>query len=160
MNLTYKKHPSKYELEYVKWNGINFDRERLIKFIKRLKLTYFLSFLPFYRQEYILLKEILNSYDSQRINGLLNNDEDIIRICFIEKWARIASVDLLLNGVYCRNTYTTISNLPYLDYQLVMKRTEELLLIGQKITYQKDNITDNIPGTWEKNLFKIVQCGI
>jgi hypothetical protein len=147
MNLTYKKHPSKYELEYVKWNGINFDRERLIKFIKRLKLTYFLSFLPFYRQEHILLKEILNSYDSQRINGLLNNDKDIIRICFIEKWARIASVDLLLNGVYSRNTYTTISNLPYIDYQLVMKRTEELLSIGQKITYQKDNITDNIPGT-------------
>ena len=69
------------------------------------------------------------------------------RIFFIEKWARIASVDLLLNGVYSRNTYTTISNLPYLDYQLVMKRTEELLLIGQKITYQKDNITDTIPGT-------------
>jgi len=147
MNLTYKKFPSKYELQYVKWNGINFDRERLIKFIKRLKLTYFLSFIPYFRKEHKFLKDILNSYNSETIKGLLNNDETISRMCFIEKWARIASVDLLLNGVYSRNTYTTISNLPYLDYQLVMKRTEELLLIGQKITYQKDNITDNIPGT-------------
>lgn len=146
MNLTYKKYPSKYELQYVKWNGINFDRERLIKFIKRLRLTYFLSFIPYYRQEHQMLNEILNTYNSDTIQGLLNNDETISRMCFIEKWSRIASVDLLLNGSYSRTTYTTISNLPYKDFQLVMKRTEELILLGQKITYQKDNITDNIPG--------------
>jgi hypothetical protein len=146
MNLTYKKYPSKYELQYVKWNGINFDRERLIKFIKRLKLTYFLSFLPSFREEHKLLKEILNSYNLDTIKGLLNNDEIISRMCFIEKWARIASVDLLTNASYSRTTYTTISNLPYKDFQLLMKRTEELISLGQKITYQKDNITDNIPG--------------
>jgi hypothetical protein len=147
MNLTYKKHPSKYELEYVIWNGINFDKERLIKFIKRLKLTCFLSFIPSYNNEYIILKEILDLYEPKIINGLLNNDETISRMCIIEKWSRIASVDLLLNGVYSRTTYSTISNLPYTDFQLVMKRTEELISLGQKITYQKDNITDNIPGT-------------
>jgi hypothetical protein len=147
MNLTYKKHPTKYELQYVKWNGINFDKERLIKFVKRLKLTRFLSFIPTYNDEYNMLKEILNLYEPEIINGLLNNDETISRMCFIEKWSRIASVDLLLNGVYNRTTYATISNLPYTDFQLVMKRTEELISLGQKITYQKDNITDNIPGT-------------
>ena len=91
---------------------------------------------------------------------LLNNDVEISRMCFIEKCARIASVDLLLNGVYSRSTYTTISNLPYTDFQLVMKRTEELIQIGQKITYQKDNITDSTPGTWERNQSKIAQCGM
>ena len=146
MNLTYKKYPSKYELEYVKWNGINFDKERLINFIKRLKLTRLLSFIPRYNSEYLILKDILNQYDPIVISGLINNDESISRMCFIEKWARIASVDLLLNGVYSRSTYTTISNLPYTDFQLVMKRTEELIALGQKITYQKDNITNNTPG--------------
>ena len=146
MNLTYKKCPSKYELEYVKWNGINFDKERLINFIKRLKLTRFLSFIPRYNDEYHILKDIIDLYDPVIINGLINNDESISRMCFIEKWSRIASVDLLLNGVYSRNTYTTISNLPYTDFQLVMKRTEELIELGQKITYQKDNITNNTPG--------------
>jgi hypothetical protein len=147
MNLTYKKYPSKYELQYVKWNGINFDRERLIKFIKRLKLTYFLSFIPYYGREYQMLTEILDTYDKDRIEGLLNGDENILRMCLIEKWARIAAVDILLTNTYSRLTYTTISNLPIKDYQLLMKRVEEMVHAGRNLTYQSNIITDNTPGT-------------
>ena len=147
MNLTYNNTPSKYELEYVKWNGINFDRERLIKFIKRLKLTYFLSFIPYYRREHQILTEILNTYDKVRIDGLLSGDEDIIKRCFIEKWARIASTDILLTNVYSRPTFTTISNLPIKDYQLLMKRVEEMVPMGREFTYQCNIITDITPGT-------------
>lgn len=147
MNIPYKNYPSKYELQYVKWNGIQFDKERLIKFVKRLKLTYFLSFIPSFKEEHKILKDILNTYDKVRIDGLLNNDETISRICFIEKWARIASLDILLTNTYSRLTYSTISNLPITDYQLVMKRIEELIECGKNVTYQKDKITDNIPGT-------------
>jgi hypothetical protein len=110
-------------------------------------LTYFLSFIPSFREEHKILKDILNTYDKIRIDGLLNNDETISRICFIEKWARIASVDILLTNTYSRLTYSTISNLPITDYQLVMKRIEELIECGKNVTYQKDKITDNIPGT-------------
>lgn len=147
MNLTYKKHPSKYELQYVKWNGINFDRERLIKFMNRLRLTYFLSFIPYYRQEHKMLTEILNEYDEVRIKGLLNGDQNILRMCLIEKWARIAAVDILLTNTYSRLTYTTISNLPIKDYQLLMKRVEEMVMAGRNLTYQSDNSSSNIPGT-------------
>ena len=146
MDLRYKNYPPKYELQYVKWNGINFDRERLIKFTKRLKLTYFLSFIPYYRREHQILKEILDTYDKVRIEGLLSGDENILRMCFIEKWARIAAVDILLTNVYSRLTFTTISNLPIKDYQLLMKRVEEMVDIGRKTTYQSNKITDNIPG--------------
>ena len=146
MNLTYKNYPSKYELQYVKWNGINFDRERLIKFIKRLKLTYFLSFIPYYRKEHQILNEILNLYDQVRIEGLLNGDENIVRMCFIEKWARIAAVDILLTNTYSRLTYTTISNLPIKDFQLLSRRIEELVSAGRNLTYQSNIITDNTPG--------------
>jgi hypothetical protein len=147
MNLTDKKYPSKYELQYVKWNGINFDRERLIKFVKRLKLTYFLSFIPHYKKEHQILTEILNTYDEDRIEGLLNGDENILRMCLIEKWARIAAVDILLTNTYSRLTYTTISNLPIKDYQLLMKRVEEMVTTGRNLTYQTNIITDNTPGT-------------
>ena len=147
MNLTYKKYPSKYELQYVKWNGIDFDRERLIKFIKRLKLTYFLSFIPYYRVEYRMLTEILNTYDKNRIDGLLSGDQDILKRCLIEKWARIASTDILLTNTYSRLTFTTISNLPIKDYQLLMKRVEEMVEAGRNLTYQSNKITDNTPGT-------------
>jgi hypothetical protein len=147
MNLTYKKYPSKYELEYVKWNGINFDRERLIKFIKRLKLTYFLSFIPYYRREHQMLTEILDSYDKDRIEGLLNGNQEVLKRCLIEKWARIASTDILLTNTYSRLTFTTISNLPIKDYQLLMKRVEEMVEAGRNLTYQSNKITDNTPGT-------------
>mgnify|MGYP000323985181 CR=1 FL=1 len=147
MDLRYKCHPSKYELQYVKWNGINFDRERLIKFMNRLKFTYFLSFIPYYRREHQILTDILYTYDKVRIQGLLNGDENILRMCFIEKWARIGAVDILLTNTYSRLTYTTISNLPVSDYQLLTKRVEELISLAQNFTTQKDKITDNIPGT-------------
>jgi hypothetical protein len=147
MNLTYKKCPSKYELQYVKWNGINFDRERLIKFIKRLKLTYFLSFIPYYRKEHQILSEILNTYDKVRIEGMLSGDENILRMCLIEKWARIAAVDILLTNTYSRLTFTTISNLPIKDYQLLSKRVEEMVSAARNITFQSDNSSNNIPGT-------------
>jgi len=146
MNLTYKKYPLKYELQYVKWYGINFDRERLIKFTKRLKFTYFLSFIPYYRREHQILKEILDTYDKVRIQGLLNGDENIFRMCFIEKWSRIAAVDILLTNTYSRLTYTTISNLPIKDFQLISKRVEEMVEAGRNITYQNNTITDSIPG--------------
>jgi hypothetical protein len=140
------KYPSKYELQYVKWNGINFDRERLFKFMDRLKFTYFLSFIPFYRKEHQMLKEILDTYDKVRIQGLLDGDENILRMCFIEKWARIAAVDILLTNTYSRLTYTTISNLPIKDFQLISKRVEEMVEAGRNITYQSNTITDNTPG--------------
>ena len=146
MNLTYKNYPSKYELQYVKWNGINFDRERLIKFMNRLRLTYFLSFIPYYRRERQMLTEILDSYDKDRIKGLLDGNQEVLKRCLIEKWSRIAATDILLTNTYSRLTFTTISNLPIKDYQLLMKRVEEMVTAGRNITFQSDNVTDNIPG--------------
>ena len=110
-------------------------------------MTRLLSFIPTYREENQILNQILNSYDQSRINGLLNNDENISRLCLIEKWARIGAVDILLTNTYSRLTYTTISNLPIKDYQLLMKRMEELINAGRNLTYQSDNSSSNIPGT-------------
>jgi hypothetical protein len=106
-----------------------------------------LSFITHYRKEHQILTEILNTYDKVRIQGLLNNDEDVLRRCFIEKWARIASTDILLTNVYSRSTFTTISNLPIKDYQLLMKRVEEMVESGRNLTFQSTIITDNTPGT-------------
>jgi hypothetical protein len=147
MNLEYKNFPSKYELLHITWKGIEFDREQLIKFIKRIKLLKFLSiFSKQHKEELIILNEIYNLYDKRRINGLLNNESNISKWAIIEKWSRIAAVDLLLTGTYSRNTFTTISNFPVQDYQLTIKRIEELVDTGKNLTYQKDKISDNIPG--------------
>lgn len=147
MVLKYKKFPSKYELYYIKWNGINFDKDKLVQFIKRIKFLEITSF--FYKphkEELNLLKEIKESYNQKTLNGLLNNDEIISRNGLIEKWSRIAAIDILLTNTYSRATYTVISNLPIQDYQLILKRIEELVKIGQNIRHQSDNISKDIPG--------------
>jgi hypothetical protein len=93
-----------------------------------------------------MLTEILNSYDKDRIDGLLNGNQEVLKRCLIEKWARIATTDILLTNTYSRLTFTTISNLPIKDYQLLMKRVEEMVDAGRNITFQSNNVTDNIPG--------------
>lgn len=147
MDLEYKNFSPKYELQHITWKGIGFDKEQLIKFIRRIKLLKFLSiFSKQHKEEFVILNDIYNLYDRRRLNALLNNDPLISKSSIIEKWARIASVDILLTGTYSRNTFTTISNFPIQDYQLTIKRIEELVDVGKNLTYQKDKISDNIPG--------------
>ena len=147
MGIKYKSNPSLYEAFYILWNGIEFDKEKLIKFIKRLNWLKFLSFIPRYRKEYKTLMEVFNSYDKAVLDGLMNNDEDINRMALIEKYARIGALDIAIHQVFSRDTYRVISNLPTEDYKLILRRIDELVKIAQTTTYQEDNLTSNIPGT-------------
>lgn len=147
MGIKYKSYSSLYESYYLIWNGIDFDKEKLVKFLKRLKWLKLLSIFPRYKSEYQILQTIFQSYDVNKLQGLLNNDEDIVRISIIEKLSRIGSIDIIVNGVYNRETYRQISNLPLEDYKLVLKRVEELVTLAQKTTIQSDNNTNNLPGT-------------
>lgn len=145
--MNYRDFLCKYELQYITWNGIEFDKEKLIKFIKRMNKLKILSiFSKNHREELKVMKEIYNLYDEKKLIGLLNNEPTISRWALIEKWARIASVDILLNGQYSRQTFTTISNFPMKDYQLTLKRIEEMVSMNKSVTYQSNNITNNIPG--------------
>lgn len=145
--MKYKSFSSKYVLYHITWNGIGFDKEKLIQFIKRIKFLRVVSiFSKSHKEELKILNEIYSMYDEKILNGLLSNDEKISKNGFIEKWSRIGAIDILLNGVYNRNTFTVISNLPIEDYQLICKRIEELVNYGRNITYQQDKITNNTPG--------------
>ena len=147
MNFNFSRNPSKYELFYFKWNGIGYDKDKLILFIKRYKLVKFLSrFLFSYKEEFKILNDILSSHDTSKLELLLTNDEKYSKIAVLEKLARQASIDILLTGVYSREVFEKINNLPLKDYQLITKRTEELINISKKMSVQSDTISDNIPG--------------
>lgn len=147
MNLRYKPFPSQYELYHVKWEGIDYDRDKLIKFVKRLKLLKILSlFSRNYKEELEIMETILRSFDRERIEGLLKNDEHISRLCFIEKWAKIGAIEMVVNGTFTKDTYQTISNLPLKDYQLLTKRIQELMFLAQNVTSQNDSVSNNTPG--------------
>lgn len=145
--MKYKKHHSFYESYYNTWNGINFDKEKLIKLIRRINLLKFSSifYIP-HKEELKILLKIYNSYDISHLNKLLLNDEKTSKWAYIEKWARIGAIDILLTNVFSRQTYISIINLPREDYQQLIKRTEELIKIAQNLTHQSERISDNIPG--------------
>jgi hypothetical protein len=148
MDLNYKKHTSQYELEYLVWSGIEFDREKLIKFIKRFKLLRFLSFFSkSCKQEYEIYKSILDSHNPQTIQGLLKNDEHICRLSVIEKWSRIGAIEIVVGGTFSKNTYETVSNLPISDYQQFTKRVQELISLSNNFTSQDYNSKTELPGT-------------
>lgn len=139
---------SLYELLYIKWSGIDYDREKLNRFILNLKVYRFLSiFSSKFKDQYRKLKVIHGMYDKVKLEKLHNGDEETIRMSVIEKYSRIGSVELLINGVYTKETYTTITNLPIEDFQLVTKRVQELIKIAQSVTTQDDTVSESTPGT-------------
>jgi len=139
---------SLYELLYIKWSGIDYDREKLNRFILNLKVYRFLSvFSSKFKDQYRKLKVIHGMYDKVKLEKLHNGDEETVRMSIIEKYSRIGSVELLINGVYTKETYTTITNLPIEDFQLVTKRVQELIKIAQSVTTQDDTVSESTPGT-------------
>lgn len=137
-----------YELFYFKWNKIEYERNDLLKFLKRIRLLKFYSLFSLkHKKELKILKEILENSNKERINGLLKNNENIIRISIIEKWARIGSVEILINGGFSKETYSEIIKLPRRDYRLLMKRIQELIYISKNFTVEDQKTNDNLPGT-------------
>jgi len=147
MNLSYKTFPSKYELSHIVWSGIGHDRIELIKLIKRIKKLNILSFFfKKYKEELSVLIEILESQNQETIKGLLSNDENISRICVIEKWARIGAIEIVTSNTFSKETYSIISHLPIRDYQLFSKRIQELISLAKNMTNQTDIVSNNTPG--------------
>jgi hypothetical protein len=146
MNREYKKYPSEYILQNVVWNGIEYDKHKLISFIKRYEelKTPFAS--KEEREELKILDKILSTHNVSNLEKLLNNDEEYSRWATIEKWARVASIEILLEQKYSKDTFTVISNLPIADYKLVIRRCKELVRIISDVTTEAEADTSTIPG--------------
>jgi len=143
-NLINKK--SEYELIHITWVDIHYDRKRLKKFFFRYNILKILSiFFRTYKHEFRVFKKIIKRHGENKLLRLLKNDENTSRICHIERISRIGSSEILTNGTYTPETYRLITNLPKNDYDLVTKRTQELISIGQSMYVQNDNFTDTIP---------------
>lgn len=147
MTLKYKNYPSIYESTYILWKNIHFDKQLLIKFIKRLKFVKFMSFFSKrYEEEYNIMLSIIESKDKERIEGLLLNNEDICRSSIIEKWSRIGAIEIIIFGRYTKETFSIISNLPLDDYKAIEKRIRELINMINEIRIEEEKLTDSTPG--------------
>ena len=147
MNLSYKPFPSKYELTYITWSGIEHDREKLIRLIKRVKKLKFLSFFSKnVKEEREILIDILKNLNQERLRCILDNDDNVSRISIIEKWARIGAIEIVTTNTFSKETYSLISQLPIKDYQLFSKRIQELIKLAKNMSNQEDTFSNNTPG--------------
>ena len=146
MRLKFNRNLSDYELIYLKWEGIQYDRDKLRKFVWTYRITQLLSkVFKSYRKDLKRLETVIDHYGRSKVFNLLQNDEYSSRLSHIERLSRLGSVEILTTGSFKPETYHQISNLPKTDYDLVSKRVQELIRIGQRVTIQNDTITDNIP---------------
>lgn len=143
--MSYNPYPSEYELKHIVWEGIEYDKDKLVEFIdeyNELKESK-----GKYRKElFRIMDDILKSYNKENLKKLLNNDYEYSRWATIEKYSRIASSEIVLDGKYSKKTFKIISNLPLSDYKLVIKRTKELVKILQEVTTETEQDTSKIPG--------------
>ena len=114
-----------------------FDRYQQLKLIPKTHDS---------QEELEIMENILKSHNSENLRKLQQNDFEYCRWATIEKLSRTAAIEILLEGRYSKETFTTISNLPVNDFKLIMKRTKELIKVINDTIIESDIDTSTIPG--------------
>lgn len=135
MNFQRKNFQSEYELKHIIWVGIEYNKKKLLKFVKKYKFYKSQPQNNELKEVLRIMDEIIKSHGPEKLEKLLNNDLDYARWATIEKLSQKASIEIILNGKYSQKTFYKISNLPVIDFKLIMKRTQELIkIINSTIT--------------------------
>jgi hypothetical protein len=146
MQLGYKQSMSEYELKNIIWNGIEYDKKKLIRFVEKYQYLKTLDETDEIKEEIQIMDSILKSHNSDNLQKLLQNDLEYSRWATIEKLARKVAIEVLLDGKYHNYTFETISNLPIVDYKLIIRRSKELINIINETIAEAEMDTSKIPG--------------
>ena len=146
MRVDYKNFVSEYELKHIVWVGIEYDKEKLISFFDRYQQLKLIPKTHDSQEELEIMENILKSHNSENLQKLQQNDFEYCRWATIEKLSRLAAVEILLEGRYSKDTFTTITNLPVADFKLIMKRAKELIKTISDTITESDMDTSKIPG--------------
>ena len=79
MKFDYKNFLSEYELKHIVWSGIEYDKEKLIKFIDRYNQLKDIPKTNDSIEEISIMENILKKQDNENLQKLLNNDSDYSR---------------------------------------------------------------------------------
>jgi hypothetical protein len=133
---------SEYELRYVTYASIGYDRATLGGFLQ--------SLIHWRKEpqttECKILEAIWADQDQEFIERWLRGDPHADRMANIEKWARQAAGEMLLDGKYSLDTFLVISQFPLADYGLVVKRVQELVHLVADVTTQSERPGAGMPG--------------
>jgi hypothetical protein len=138
------EYPSEYEERYFRWISISYDKKKLLELLYELKFQKEQETPDEKRVKF--LENILQESDLEHLYLLLINDEKTSRFALIEKWARVGAMEMLIEGKYSIETLNTITQFPLADYQLTVKRIQELVNIIQDITTQSTSMASGVAG--------------
>lgn len=136
--------PSHYEERYAKWVSIGYEKTKLLELLYELKFLKEQETPNINRIEF--LENILYENDIEHLYRLLTNENNTARMALIEKYARVAAMEMLIRGKYTTDTLNIITQFPLADYQLTVKRIQELVNIISDITTQAASPASGIAG--------------
>jgi len=155
--------PSAYEQKHVRWVSIGYDKEVLREFIDALldlgdvvrdmedslvidAGSEIQQLKESAKKEFEDMLSILEDLDMEFALALLSNEPEAMRHAMIEKWARQAALEILIDGKYSKETLNTVTQFPLADYKLVLKRSHEMVNLIQDVTAQATSLVSGVPG--------------
>jgi hypothetical protein len=138
------EYPSEYEERYSRWVSISYDKKQLLELLYDLKFQREQD--PPDENRIKFLEGILEENNIEHLYLLLVNDNNTSRFALIEKWARIGAMEILIDGKYSIPTLDKITQFPLADYQLTVKRIQELVNVIQDITTQASSMAEGVAG--------------
>lgn len=125
--------PSEYEEKYVRWVSIGYDKKVLAELLYELQ---YLKEKGEWPERIKFLESILAQHNPQHLLNLLNGETQTTRFALIEKWARKGAMEILIFDKYSIETLNTVTQFPLADYQLFVKRVQEITTMIREITSQ------------------------
>ncbi len=92
------------------------------------------------------LEGILAQYNPQHLLNLLNGETQTTRFALIEKWSRQGAMEILIFDKYSIETLNTVTQFPLADYQLFVKRVQEIVTMIREITSQAATLASGVAG--------------
>lgn len=135
--------PSEYEERYVRWVSVGYDKKVLTELLYELK---YLKEKGEWKQRIDFLESVLAQYEPEHLLNLLNNDPQTTRFAMIEKWARQGAMEVLIYDKYSIQTLNTVTQFPFADYQLFVKRVYEIVNLIRGITTQAASLAEGVAG--------------
>lgn len=143
MTLPRNVESSLYEVLYVEWGAVHYDKDELQRFLDRYHTLKNTGTEP---EELQKLEKVIELRKIDHLVRLASGDEEASKWAFREKLAREGASDLLLTNVFSRETLKKITQIPSEDIPLVLKRIREVMGAVRKMTVQEDALDNSIPG--------------
>ena len=135
--------PSEYEEKYVRWVSIGYDKKVLAELLYELQ---YLKEKEEWPERIKFLEGILAQYNPQHLLNLLNGETQTTRFALIEKWSRQGAMEILIFDKYSIETLNTVTQFPLADYQLFVKRVQEIVTMIREITSQAATLAYGVAG--------------